>query len=56
LLDGEQLELGVAAETLRREGLLAKSAPSTKLFKKYPAQFKLTPERQPNKVRYLGSS
>lgn len=56
LLDGEKLELGVAAERLRKEGLLAKSAPSTKLFKKYPAQFKLTPERQPNKVQYLGAT
>ena len=44
LLDGERLELGVAAERLRKRRLLAKSAASTKLFKKYPAQFKLTPE------------
>jgi uncharacterized protein (TIGR00288 family) len=56
LLDGEKLELGVAAERLRKEGLLSKSAPSTKLFKKYPAQFKLTPERQPNKVQYIGAA
>jgi len=56
LLDGEKLELGVAAERLRKDGLLAKSAPSTKLFKKYPDQFKLTPERQPNKVQYIGAA
>jgi uncharacterized protein (TIGR00288 family) len=51
---GGKLELGIAAERLRAEGLLAKNAPSTKLFKKYPELFALTPERQPNKVQYQG--
>ena len=54
LIGGSPLELGIAAERLRFEGLLAKSAPSTKLFKKYPDFFVLTPERQPNKVQYHG--
>ena len=54
LMGGSPLELGIAAERLRFEGLLAKSAPSTKLFKKYPDFFMLTPERQPNKVQYHG--
>lgn len=54
LMGGSPLELGIAAERLRFEGLLAKSAPSTKLFKKYPDFFVLTPERQPNKVQYHG--
>jgi uncharacterized protein (TIGR00288 family) len=52
---GSKLELGIAAERLRAAGLLSKSAPSTKLFKKYPSFFALTPEKQPNKVQYLGS-
>ena len=54
LRSGAPLQLGVAAERLRAEGLLAKSAPSTKLFKKYPDLFVLTPERAPNKVQYRG--
>jgi uncharacterized protein (TIGR00288 family) len=56
LRSGTPLQLGVAAERLRSEGLLAKSAPSTKLFKKYPELFVLTPERAPNKVQYRGSA
>lgn len=55
LRSGTPLQLGVAAERLRAEGLLAKSAPSTKLFKKYPDLFVLTPARAPNKVQYKGT-
>ena len=54
LRSGGKLELGIAAERLRAQGLLAKNAPSTKLFKKYLDFFALTPERQPNKVQYRG--
>jgi uncharacterized protein (TIGR00288 family) len=54
LRHGGKLELGIAAERLRAAGLLAKNAPSTKLFKKHPEVFALTPERQPNKVQYRG--
>ena len=56
LRSGLPLQLGVAAERLRAEGLLAKSAPSTKLFKKYPDSFVLTPTRAPNQVQYRGGS
>ena len=56
LKSGVPLQLGVAAERLRAEGLLAKSAPSTKLFKKLSDWFVLTPERAPNKVQYTGPS
>ena len=56
LKNGVPLQLGVAAERLRAEGLLAKSAPSTKLFKKLSEWFVLTPERAPNKVHYTGPS
>ena len=51
---GSKIELGIAAEQLRAEKLLAKSATSTRLFKKYPAHFALTPDLQPNKVQYVG--
>ena len=56
LRNGVPLQLGVAAERLRAEGLLAKSAPSTKLFKKLAEWFVLSPERAPNKVQYTGPS
>lgn len=56
LLDGAWLELGIAAERLRAAGLLAKSAPSTKLFKKHPQHFALSPEKQPNKVQFIGDA
>jgi uncharacterized protein (TIGR00288 family) len=51
---GGKIELGVATEQLRAAGLLAKSAPSTRLFKKFATHFALTPELQPNKVQYVG--
>lgn len=50
---GAKVELNIAAERLRAEGLLAKSASSPRLFKKYPEFFVLTPEKQPNKVQFL---
>ncbi len=56
LRDGAKLELGIAAERLRAAGLLAKSAPSTKLFKKHPQHFALSPEKQPNKVQFIGEA
>ena len=52
LRSGERLQLNSTVEPLRQAGLLAKSAASTKLFKKYPDWFELTPEKQPNKVQY----
>ena len=54
LRDGHWVELGIAAERLRQVKLLAKNAPSTKLFKKHPQWFALTPERQPNRVQWIG--
>lgn len=53
LRDGQALDLRVAAEPLRAAGLLSKSAPSTKLFRKHGQHFALSPERNPNKVRFL---
>jgi predicted nuclease of predicted toxin-antitoxin system len=52
LRSGERLQLNSTVEPLRNAGLLSKSAASTKLFKKYPDWFELTPEKQPNKVQY----
>lgn len=54
LRGGDKLELNQAADGLRAFGLLLGRASSTKLFKKHPAHFALTPERQPNKVRFIG--
>lgn len=52
LREGAPFELRHAAERLRSAGLLAKSAPSTKLFKKHPEFFALAPQRQPNEVQF----
>jgi len=52
LRDGAPFELRHAAERLRTAGLLANSAPSTKLFRKHPEFFVLAPQRQPNKVQF----
>ena len=52
LASGNRVELGVAAEALRKEKLLSKSASSTRLFGKFPELFDLTPSKQPNSVRY----
>ncbi len=51
---GAQMELNQAVELLRTGKLLSKSASSLKLFKKYPALFALSPDKQPSKVRYIG--
>ena len=51
LRGGEMVELGEAAKQLRAAGLLAKTAASTKLFKKHADCFVLSPERQPNRVQ-----
>jgi uncharacterized protein (TIGR00288 family) len=54
LLAGKWVELGIAAEQLRRAKLLGKAASSTKVFMKHAAQFALKPEKRPNKVQYVG--
>lgn len=54
LKSGEWQPLGDAAKVLHVEKLLAKSASSTTLFKKFPTHFELAPQKQPNKVRYTG--
>jgi hypothetical protein len=48
---GNPVELRIAAEALRKAGLLARNASSTRLFKRYPDAFVLAPAAQPNTVR-----
>jgi uncharacterized protein (TIGR00288 family) len=52
LIDGQWHDLGAAAKVLKEAGLLPKSAPATKLFRKHPHAFELQPEKQPNQVRF----
>lgn len=52
--EGVPLHLSGIAKKLRETGLLAKTGSSTTLFRRYPAQFELAPEKQPNTVRYRG--
>lgn len=52
LVDGQWHDLGAAAKVLKDAGLLAKSAPATKLFRKHPHAFQLQPEKQPTQVRF----
>ncbi|MFG6462929.1 NYN domain-containing protein [Roseateles sp. DXS20W] len=52
LVDGQWHDLGAAAKALKDAGLLAKSAPATRLFRKHPHAFQLQPEKQPTQVRF----
>jgi predicted nuclease of predicted toxin-antitoxin system len=56
LAGGQPVALGIAAERLRAAGLLARSAASTRLFRKLAAHFALAPSRQPNTVQFIGTS
>jgi len=53
LKGGAVQPLGEIAKLLHDAKLLGKNAASTKLFKKFPHHFELSPVRQPNKVRYV---
>lgn len=48
----DAVQLSAVAKKLRDAGLLSKTASSAVLFGRYPAQFELTPAKQPNAVRY----
>jgi hypothetical protein len=52
---GQTQSLGDIVKQLHSAKLIGKNAASTKLFKKFPDHFELTPEKQPNQVRYLAS-
>lgn len=53
LKSGKWQALGDIAKTLHDKELLAKSATSTKLLKKFPNHFELAPAGKPNKVRFI---
>lgn len=53
LKSGKPVAIREAAKLLHEEKLIGKSVPSTKLFKKYPTYFELTPTKLPNQVRFL---
>lgn len=50
---GQMQPLGDIVKQLHSAKLIGKNATSTKLFKKFPERFELTPMKQPNQVRYL---
>ena len=50
---GQVQPLGDIVKQLHSAKLIGKNAASTKLFKKFPDHFELTPAKQPNQVRYL---
>jgi hypothetical protein len=50
---GQMQPLGKVVEQLHAEKLIGRNATSTKLFKKFPDSFELTPVKQPNQVRYV---
>ena len=52
LQQGARLQLNLAKDRLCDAGLLSRNAPSTKLFRKHPGLFLLTPESAPNKVEF----
>jgi len=55
LKTGQVQPLGEIVKQLHNAKLIGKNAASTKLFKKFRDWFELTPEKQPNQVRYLSS-
>lgn len=52
LLQGESVELRVAAERLRDAGVVARKASPAKLLRAHPEHFELVPAKQPNQVRW----
>ena len=53
LQSGQWLPLGDVAKILHDKKLLAKSATSSKLLRKFPEHFELMPAEKPNKVRAI---
>jgi len=50
---GQMQPLGDIVKQLHSARLIGKNASSTKFFKKYQERFELSPDKQPNQVRYL---
>jgi hypothetical protein len=55
LRTGQKQPLGDIVKDLHNAKLIGKNAASTKLFKKITGKFELTPEKQPNQIRYLAA-
>jgi hypothetical protein len=53
-LAGEELEMNVVVKRLRDEKLMSKSTSAPTFFRKHALNVQLRPERQPNKIRWLG--
>jgi NYN domain len=53
LRTGQPQRLGDIAKALHDAKLLGRNATSTKLFKKFPQHFEMSPAKQPNQVCYL---
>ena len=56
LRSGEWLHISDVAKVLHETKLLGKNASSPKLFKRFPQNFELKPESQPNQVRLTDAS
>jgi hypothetical protein len=55
LTRGQMQPLGDIANQLHSAKLIGRNATSTKLFKKFPTRFELSPAKQPNQVRYVAA-
>ncbi len=53
LRNGQPLQIGKVTEALHAAKIIGKSASSPKFLRKFEGKFELTPEKQPNHVRYL---
>jgi hypothetical protein len=53
-LDGEDIEMNVVVKRLRDEQLMSRSTSAPAFFRKHALNVQLRPEKQPNKIRWLG--
>jgi len=53
-LEGEDIEMNVVVKRLRDEKLMSRSTSAPTFFRKHALNVQLRPERQPNKIRWLG--
>jgi hypothetical protein len=53
LRKGEWMHLGNVVKILHDQNLLSKNAASTKLFKRFPTYFELSPQKQPSQIRWI---
>jgi len=53
-LEGEDIEMNVVVKRLRDEKLMSRSTSAPTFFRKHALNVQLKPEKQPNKIRWLG--